>query len=60
MCPTASGLQGEDGAAGPDTYLGSPGTKIIAQAKHFFAYDWGGRDGAAALLDERSLYGSGT
>lgn len=50
------GLQGTDGAAGPNTYLGSPKSKVIAQAKHFFAYDWGGRDGAAALLDERSLH----
>ena len=49
------GLQGEDGAAGPSTYLGTPGTKVISQAKHFFAYGYGGRDGAAALLDERSL-----
>tara|TARA_B110001452_G_scaffold56973_1_gene44188 strand:+ start:76 stop:2610 length:2535 start_codon:yes stop_codon:yes gene_type:complete len=49
------GLQGEDGAAGPSTYLGTPGAKIISQAKHFFAYGYGGRDGAAALLDERSL-----
>jgi beta-glucosidase len=50
------GLQGEDGAAGPNSYLGSPSRKIICQAKHFFAYDYGGRDGAAALLDERSLH----
>ena len=31
------GLQGADGAAGPSTYLGSPRTKIVSQAKHFFA-----------------------
>eukprot|EP01051_Picozoa_sp_SAG22_P012602 SAG22_NODE_1326_length_4733_cov_7.209754_4_plen_82_part_00 len=31
------GLQGADGAGGPSSYLGSPRTKIIAQAKHFFA-----------------------
>ena len=49
------GLQGDDGAGGPGSYLGSPGERIIAQAKHFFAYDYGGRDGAGALLDERSL-----
>ena len=30
------GLQGADGAAGPSTYLGSPRTKIVSQAKHFF------------------------
>ena len=56
MASTAvRGLQGADGAGGPGTYLGSPGERIVAQAKHFFAYDYGGRDGAGALLDERSL-----
>eukprot|EP01044_Picomonas_judraskeda_P015746 COSAG03_NODE_2688_length_2525_cov_1.620775_2_plen_253_part_00 len=31
-------------------------TKIISQAKHCCAYDYGGRDGEATLLDERSIF----
>eukprot|EP01051_Picozoa_sp_SAG22_P004739 SAG22_NODE_262_length_13373_cov_11.716965_1_plen_695_part_00 len=50
------GNQGRDGAGGPNTYLGSPKTRMISQAKHFFAYDHGGRDGAQTLLDDRSLF----
>ena len=44
------GLQGADGGGGANTYLGSPSTKIISQAKHCCAYDYGGRDGRRRCL----------
>jgi hypothetical protein len=31
------GNQGQDGAGGPNSYLGSPRTTMISQAKHFYA-----------------------
>ena len=41
--------------AGPSSYLIDPEVHVVSQAKHFFAYAHGGRDGAATLLDERTL-----
>ena len=52
----AIGLQGRDGAGGPSSYLGSPATKVVATAKHAFAYGAGGKDGIAADMSERSLF----
>lgn len=39
------GLQGHDGLAGAESYLGSPATKVCSQAKHFAMYGAGPKDG---------------
>jgi len=50
------GLQGDDGLGGPNHYLGSPKTHVMAQAKHFGAYGFGGFDGYSADISTRTIY----
>lgn len=40
-----AGLQGRDGLGGASTYLGSPRTRVVSQAKHFAVYGAGSKDG---------------
>ena len=49
------GIQGPPSNGGPNSYLVAPDEHIIAQAKHFFAYGHGGREGRSAFIDERTL-----
>jgi beta-glucosidase len=40
-----AGLQGRDGLGGVESYLGSPRTRVAAQAKHYAMYGAAGKDG---------------
>ena len=53
------GLQGRDGMDGASTYLGSPRTKVAAQAKHYAVYGAGGKDGYTPFgggISTRSIF----
>jgi beta-glucosidase len=50
-----TGLQGKDGLGGASEYLGSPGTRVASQAKHFAMYGAGPKDGCECAQPSTDL-----